>query len=339
MIEVAHLTKKYPGGVTAVHDVSFSVDRGEVVGFLGPNGAGKSTTMRILSGYISPSGGDVRIDGLDVTRKGVEVRRKLGYLPESCPLYSDMRAGEYLRYRADLKGVPHRHRRARVDRVMEQCGLGEVRRRLIGNLSKGYRQRVGIADALLHSPPLLILDEPTIGLDPNQIVQIRNLIRDLSREHTLLISSHILSEIEATCDRVIVICQGRIVESAPLERLGDRWFNGSELTVEARADADGLDAALRDMKGLKTLRTAVDGDWCRAELRFIDLRDRREEVYRRVRERDWDLRELHLKSHSLEEAFVNMTSGAGPVRTPPAAEPAEETSAGAPAAPPPEVKP
>jgi len=307
MIDVTHLTKKYAGGVTAVRDVSFHVDRGEVVGFLGPNGAGKSTTMRILSGYISPTGGEVRVNGLDVTRKGVEVRKHLGYLPESCPLYLDMRVGEYLRYRANLKGVPRRHRKTRVERVMTQCGLTEVRGRRVGNLSKGFRQRVGIADALVHNPDLLILDEPTIGLDPNQILQIRNLIRELAEDHTILISSHILSEIEATCDRVVVIHRGRIIESSPLDLLGERWFAGAEVTVEARVPAEELELRLRELPGLSTIRTGEDGSWTRAELLFTDFEDRREEVFRLVRKHGWDLRELSLKRHSLEEAFVNMT--------------------------------
>lgn len=309
MIEVQHLTKKYPGGVVAVEDVSFSVASGEVVGFLGPNGAGKSTTMRILAGYLSPTGGDVKVNGLDVVRNGLEVRRRLGYLPETCPLYTDMRVREYLRYRFDLKGPSRRHRRAGVERAMERCGLEDVQNRLIGQLSKGYRQRVGIADALVHNPDLLILDEPTIGLDPNQIVQIRKLIRELAVSHTILISSHILSEIEATCNRVIVMHKGQILESSPLNELSHRWFSGSQLRVEVKAEASEVEEALHALEDLKTVAVVSEGKWTCAELSFVSDADYREEVFLCVQDHGWVLRELVAKRHSLEEAFVNMTSG------------------------------
>ncbi|MDF3130672.1 ATP-binding cassette domain-containing protein [Kiritimatiellaeota bacterium B1221] len=309
MIDVQHLTKNYPGGVTAVDDVSFSIEPGEIVGFLGPNGAGKSTTMRILAGYLSPSGGQVKVKGMDVTRKNLEVRQCLGYLPETCPLYTEMRVGEYLRYRADLKGLSRRHRRTGVERAMEQCGLLDVQKRLVGQLSKGFRQRVGIADALVHNPDLLILDEPTIGLDPNQIVQVRKLIRDLSSAHTLLISSHILSEIEATCNRVVVMNQGKILESASLEELGHRWSPGAELTLEVKASAPEVDKTLRSLADLKRIQVKQDGAWAHAELLFANDEDHRERVFACIKEADWDLRELHARRHSLEETFVKMTGG------------------------------
>ncbi|MGA0333391.1 MAG: ABC transporter ATP-binding protein [Kiritimatiellia bacterium] len=309
MIDVQHLTKKYPGGVTAVQDVSFSVAPGEIVGFLGPNGAGKSTTMRILAGYLSPSGGEVRVKGMDVTRKSMEVRQCLGYLPETCPLYPEMRVGEYLRYRADLKGLSRRHRRSGVDRAVEQCGLQGVEKRLIGQLSKGFRQRVGIADALVHNPDLLILDEPTIGLDPNQIVQVRKLIGDLSASHTLLISSHILSEIEATCNRVVVMKQGQILESATLEELERRWSPGSGLVLEVRADAAEVDRVLRTLPDLKKLDVLQKDEWACAELLFPHGAELREAVFQCVLEQNWTLRELHARRHSLEETFVQMTGG------------------------------
>ena len=309
MIEVKHLTKNYPGGVTAVDDVSFSIEPGEIVGFLGPNGAGKSTTMRILAGYLSPSGGQVKVKGMDVTRKNLEVRQCLGYLPETCPLYTEMRVGEYLRYRADLKGLSRRHRRAGVERAMEQCGLLDVQKRLIGQLSKGFRQRVGIADALVHNPDLLILDEPTIGLDPNQIVQIRKLIQELSESHTLLISSHILSEIEATCNRVVVMNQGKILASATLEELARRWSPGTELTLEVKAAAPEVDKTLRTLADLKKINVGQEGEWACAELLFANDDDHREQVFACIKEAAWDLRELHARHHSLEEAFVSMTGG------------------------------
>jgi len=310
MIDVQHLTKKYPGGVTAVQDVSFSVAPGEVVGFLGPNGAGKSTTMRILAGYLSPTGGEVKVNGMDVTRNSLEVRERIGYLPETCPLYPDMRVREYLRYRADLKGLSRRHRSAGIERAMEQCGLVDVQKRLIGQLSKGYRQRVGIADSLVHNPDLLILDEPTIGLDPNQIMQVRKLIQDLSSSHTLLISSHILSEIEASCSRVIVMNRGQILESATIEELSKKWSPGSAIVVEVKADHADVDAALRVLPDLKRIKVVQEGEWARAELGFKSDDDQRENVFSCIQEQEWSLRELHAKHHSLEEAFVSMTTEA-----------------------------
>jgi ABC-2 type transport system ATP-binding protein len=312
MIEVEHLTKNYPGGVTAVRDVSFSVNAGEVVGFLGPNGAGKSTTMRILSGFISPSGGMVRVGGLDVTRDSLNVRRRLGYLPESCPLYLEMRVREFLRYRGELKGVPHRHLKNRVAKVMEQCGLVEVQKRPIGHLSKGFRQRVGIADALVHNPDLLILDEPTIGLDPNQILQIRNLIGELSREHTLLVSTHILHEVEATCDRVIVLQQGQVVDTGALKELEERWCPAARIHMEVRASHDELDLFCRQLPDLREFTLRTEADWAVLDLDFGPESDPREDLFRRVRQKGWDLRELHRPRRTLEEAFVNMTRGVRP---------------------------
>lgn len=312
MIEVEHLTKKYPGGVTAVSDVSFAVGRGDVVGFLGPNGAGKSTTMRILSGFISPSGGTVRVAGMDVTRESLKVRRHLGYLPESCPLYPEMRVREFLTYRGNLKGVSHRHLKNRVFKVMEQCGLTDVQKRPVGHLSKGFRQRVGIADALVHNPDLLILDEPTIGLDPNQILLVRKLIGELSREHTLLLSTHILREVEATCDRVIVLQKGRIVDAAPLRELEARWCPATRIQLEVRATPEDIRSFCLQVPSLKDFELTLDGDWACLELDFGGDADPREDLAARVRQRGWDLRELHRKRRTLEEAFVNMTHGETP---------------------------
>ena len=212
MILVDHLTKYY-GEYPAVRDVSFEVPKGRVVGFLGPNGAGKSTTMRILAGFLTASGGRAWIAGKDVFSDPIEARRRIGYMPENCPLYPELRVDEFLRYRAGLKGLGWGTKRKRVDYVVERCWLKDVRRQLIGTLSKGYRQRVGLADALLADPPVLILDEPTAGLDPTQIRETRKLIRELGREHTMLLSTHILSEVEMTCDSVIIIHQGKVAEN------------------------------------------------------------------------------------------------------------------------------
>ncbi|HUD83408.1 MAG TPA: ABC transporter ATP-binding protein, partial [Candidatus Saccharimonadales bacterium] len=218
MIEVSNLTKRYAGN-TAVADVSFTVNRGEIVGLLGPNGAGKSTTMRILSCFIPATSGTARVAGLDVFTQADEVRRRIGYMPENNPLHYDMRVREYLKFRARLKGLGQSRSRQRVDAVLAQCGLGEVSRRIIGQLSKGYRQRVGLADALVHEPELIILDEPTIGLDPSQIRVVRQLIKDLGRRHTVLISSHILPEVEMTCSRVMIMREGRILAADTPENL------------------------------------------------------------------------------------------------------------------------
>ena len=215
MIHVEHLTKFY-GDYAAVRDVSFDVDRGQVVGFLGPNGAGKSTTMRMLTGYITPTAGKASIDGKDVIWDPIAARRRVGYLPESCPLYTEMRVEEYLHFRGGLKGMTRKDTLSRTGFVMDRCWLRDVRRQLIGTLSKGYRQRVGLADALLANPAVLILDEPTVGLDPTQIRETRRLIKELGADHTVLLSTHILPEVEMTCDSVIIIYQGQVAAQGTL---------------------------------------------------------------------------------------------------------------------------
>ncbi|MFH0880059.1 MAG: ATP-binding cassette domain-containing protein [Lentisphaerota bacterium] len=237
MIKVSHLTKKY-AGCLAVDNISFQVSRGETVGFLGPNGAGKSTTMRILSCFQPASGGSVTVAGFDVLTQSLEVRRKIGYLPENVPLYPEMRVDEYLRYRARLKGLPGRKIRLRCDAVKSLCGLEEVGRRIIGHLSKGFRQRVGLADCLIHEPELLILDEPTIGLDPNQIRQVRTLIHDLAQDHTILLSTHILSEVEMTCQRVLIINEGRIAASDSPENLRSLLQGTVQVVAEMRGPGE-----------------------------------------------------------------------------------------------------
>ncbi|MFN0127488.1 MAG: ABC transporter ATP-binding protein, partial [Verrucomicrobiales bacterium] len=237
MIEVEHLTKRYPGR-TAVDDISFSVGRGEVVGFLGPNGAGKSTTMRILTSYLPATSGRVSVAGYDVFAESLKARREIGYMPENVPLYDDFRVKEYLTFRARLKGLRGRDCRRRVGEVMDLCGLADVRKKMIATLSKGYRQRVGLADALVHRPQLLILDEPTNGLDPNQIRQVRELIRQLGDKHTILLSTHILTEVEATCRRVIIIDSGKIKASDTPEALQQRLRTAGAIEFEARAEPD-----------------------------------------------------------------------------------------------------
>src|ERR1043166_2025228 len=239
MIEVANLTKRFAGR-TAVADISFTVGRGEIVGLLGPNGAGKSTTMRILSCYMPATSGTVRVAGLDVFHDSIEVRRRIGFMPENNPLHPEMRVREYLKFRARLKGLSWKRSRGRVDVVMEQCGLTDVARKIIGHLSKGYRQRVGLADALVHEPELIILDEPTIGLDPHQIRAVRQLIKSLATTHTVLISTHILPEAEMTCNRMLILYEGKILAADTPENLQRLVSSNSQVLAEIAAPAAEL---------------------------------------------------------------------------------------------------
>jgi ABC-2 type transport system ATP-binding protein len=243
VIQVSNLTKYY-GDYAAVRDVSFEVPRGQIVGFLGPNGAGKSTTMRILAGYLTATSGKAKIAGFDVFWKPVEVRRRIGYMPENCPLYGEMRVSEYLHFRAGIKGLHGGAARKRVRFVIDRCWLSEVRHQLVGTLSKGFRQRVGLADALLADPPVLILDEPTAGLDPTQIRETRHLIRELGEQHTILLSTHILPEVEMTCDRVIVIARGKVVESGMLSELRSRQRSLEDVFVSIVEGEEPAEAAI-----------------------------------------------------------------------------------------------
>lgn len=253
MIVVENLFKYY-GEYPAVRGVSFEVPKGRVVGFLGPNGAGKSTTMRILAGYLTATSGKASIDGRDVFWDPIEARRRIGYMPESCPLYTDMKVTEYLKFRAGLKGLGWGARRKRIEYVLERCWLKDVRKQIIGTLSKGYRQRVGLADSLLADPPVLILDEPTAGLDPTQIRETRKLIRELGQQHTMLLSTHILPEVEAACDSVIIIYQGQVVADGSLAAVRERYGNQNLEDIFVRLTGqEGLysaSAAGNDQQGL-----------------------------------------------------------------------------------------
>lgn len=307
MIEVANLTKRYAGH-TAVANLSFTVGRGEIVGLLGPNGAGKSTTLRILSCFLPATSGTVRVAGLDVFTDSVEVRRRIGYMPENNPLHSDMRVREYLKFRASLKGLPARHARERVDVVMEQCGLTDVARKIIGHLSKGYKQRVGLADALVHEPELLILDEPTIGLDPHQIRSVRKLIKGLASSHTVLISTHILPEAEMTCNRMLIMYEGRILAADTPENLQRFMTSNSQVVAEIAAPSAELQACWAQMPEIEHFDVAPsEGDYFRCALtprNGVDLRPR---IFAVVREHGWSLRELTRNRHSLEDIYVQVT--------------------------------
>ncbi len=307
IIDVENLTKRYAGH-TAVDGLSFQVGAGEIVGLLGPNGAGKSTTMRILACYLPATSGTVRVAGLDVFAQADAVRRRIGYMPENNPLHLEMRVCEYLRFRARLKGLNRTRTRGRVDIVMEQCGLADVQRKLIGHLSKGYRQRVGLADALVHEPELIILDEPTIGLDPNQIRSVRQLIKELGRDHTVLISSHILSEIELTCTRVIILREGRMIVADTTENLREILSGGGQVIAEIAAPADALRRWFEGVAEVDHCELApLDGDYVRCALRPQAGVDLRPLVFDGVRTRGWRLRELTRQHYSLEDVFVHVT--------------------------------
>ncbi|HRU04524.1 MAG TPA: ATP-binding cassette domain-containing protein [Candidatus Brocadiia bacterium] len=308
VIQAENLTKRY-GPTLAVDRVSFSVEQGEVVGFLGPNGAGKSTTMRMLTCFIPPTSGTARIMGLDVFSDSIEARRRIGYMPEAAPLYPDMRVIEYLRFRAAIKGVPPRDRRGRVAEVMDQCGVAGVQRKLIGALSKGYRQRVGLADALVADPPLLILDEPTIGLDPNQIRLVRQMIRGLAPKRTVLISTHILPEVEAVCSRVLIINRGRIACSQSVDELTRPAQERMTLRLEVRGPADAVAAALASAPGVaEALLESFAGGVAAFTIKAQPGQDPREEISRRMLSRTWPVRELRACRLSLEDIFARITA-------------------------------
>ena len=306
MIHVSHLTKYY-GDYAAVQDVSFDVPAGQVVGFLGPNGAGKSTTMRILAGFLTATSGKATIAGFDVFWNSVEVRRKIGYMPESCPLYKEMRITEYLHFRAGIKGIYGSERRKRIDYVLERCWLADVQRQIIGTLSKGYRQRVGLADALLANPPVLILDEPTAGLDPTQIRSTRGLIRELGEQHTILLSTHILSEVEATCDNVILIHRGRVAVSSTLAALKARAGAraGLVLVVQGAGDPN----AFRDVEGVLDLRIHENALAETVELHIAtdDINRLPPLLSQYAMDHEWRLLELRVERPTLEDLFVQIT--------------------------------
>jgi ABC-2 type transport system ATP-binding protein len=301
------LTKSYAGH-KAVQGVSFQVEKGEIVGLLGPNGAGKSTTMRILSCFIPASSGTVTVAGLDVFTQADEVRRRIGYMPENNPLHPDLRVREYLKFRARLKGLGRGRARERVDAVITQCGLEDVSKRIIGHLSKGYKQRVGLADALVHEPDLIILDEPTIGLDPSQIRSVRQLIKDLGRRHTVVISSHILPEVEMTCNRVLIMREGRILADDTPENLQKAHGQNGHLIAEIAAPLEELRTCWEQMPELAhyTL-SAGEGVYHRCALTPSGSADLRPMIFALVVERGWKMRELSRVRHSLEEVYIRLT--------------------------------
>jgi ABC-2 type transport system ATP-binding protein len=309
MIEVQNLTKHY-GPVTAIRDVSFSVTPGEIVGFLGPNGAGKSTTMRILSCFMPASGGTARVAGYDVFRDSMEVRKRIGYLPESVPLYNEMRVAPYLDFVAEVKGVGRAERRRRVADAMDRCLIADVQNRLIGTLSKGYRQRVGLAQAIVSDPHVLILDEPTIGLDPRQIAEIRALIKSLAGDHTVILSTHILPEVSMVCNSVVIINKGTIVAQGPIDMLVEQFFPSSRVEVELAKRDPAVREAMRTIPGVVAVtELSSDGGGARYVVESARARDVRAEIFQLAADKHWSLRELRRVGMTLEEVFMRVVAG------------------------------
>jgi len=306
MIRVEHLSKHF-GPTRAVDDISFAVGKGEVVGFLGPNGAGKTTTIRVLTCYHPATAGVATVAGHDVFDHPVEVRRQIGYLPENVPIYPDLRVEEYLDYRAALKGVPRRERKAAVGHAMDRCGVVEVRRKLVGHVSRGYRQRVGLADALVARPPILILDEPTAGLDPNQRMKVRDMVKELSDEHTILFSSHILSEVEDVSSRIMIIHHGQIRADGPPRELVEQ--SGGRLVVCARLPGKDLAACVQGMPGVEELQVGAetDGGFTTVTAFVAPHADPRDDVYSALHNQGAAIRELRLDLATLEQFFLDRT--------------------------------
>jgi ABC-2 type transport system ATP-binding protein len=302
MIQVSGLTKDY-GARRAVDRVTFKAEQGEVLGFLGPNGAGKTTTMRILAGYMPPTDGEAIVAGYDVVAESLEVRRRVGYLPETVPLYADMAVFDYLKFMADLRHLPNAD--DRVDDALEMVGMEDRATGYIGSLSKGMRQRVGLAQALLHKPEVLILDEPTIGLDPGQVVEVRELIRTIGKERTVMLSTHILSEAQNVCDRVLIINKGRIVAEDTPENLQARLVGSERVILRVRGDSDGLPKIITKVKGVQDAEPKPDGS---VEFEFAPGQDVRPEVAKAVIKEGFDLLEMRLVGMSLEEIFLELTN-------------------------------
>ncbi|HLH32529.1 MAG TPA: ABC transporter ATP-binding protein [Terriglobia bacterium] len=308
MITVENLTKRYPAK-TAIEGMSFQVEKGEILGFLGPNGAGKTTTMRIITGFIPASDGTVRVDGFDVFENPLDVRRRIGYLPENPPLYLEMTVAGYLRFVAKIKGVPKDRLDSEVERVMERVNITDVRDRITAKLSKGYKQRVGLAQALLNDPPVLILDEPTIGLDPKQIHEVRELIKDLAGNHTVVLSTHILPEVEQTCHRVIIIDHGKIVAVDTPQNLRSQLQGADRITVEVDGPVSEILSKLKATPGVVDARKLEDsGGHHRLQIEGELRKDIRSDLARTIVQNGWGLYELQSATMSLEDIFLKLTT-------------------------------
>ena len=308
MIKVKNLTKRYVN-INAVDNISFHVKENEIVGLLGPNGAGKTTTMRILTCFMPATAGSATVAGYDVFTDSLNVRRQIGYLPENVPLYLDMRAYEYLMFRAKLKNIPRRERRKKIEYCLEMTGITDVQNQIIGTLSKGYKQRVGLADTLVHDPKILILDEPTIGLDPNQIRQIRGVIKGLGQKHTVLLSTHILPEVEMICDRVMIINKGKIVAMDTPTNLMKQLKTGSNLVLEIRGDGEKIKNSLSKVDSVKTVTYRKKDDANEFYVNGTGDKDIREDVFNCIVKDNYLLREMKRQTITLEEIFHQITTG------------------------------
>ena len=304
MIEVRDLTKTY-GQRTAINKLNFSVTKGEVVGFLGPNGAGKTTTMKIITGFMAPSSGSVRVAGFDVFENPIEVKRRIGYLPETPPVYTDMRVREYLRFVAQLKGVDDSKLESLVSAAIDKTDLGSVADRLIGNLSKGYRQRVGISQALVSDPEILIMDEPTVGLDPRQVAEIRNLIKSLAGQHTILLSTHILPEVQASCERIIIINQGNIVAEDTLAGIAQKMSGTGRVIVKVQTSSDQLLNAIRKVSGVRKVEVGANSS---LEIETDGKDGVSQQIASQVVSSGAGLIEIRAESMNLEDVFLKLTS-------------------------------
>lgn len=309
MIEVKNLTKYY-GSHKAVDNISFNVEEGEIVGFLGPNGAGKSTTLRILTCFMPATSGSASVAGYDVFSQSLEVRRRIGYLPEGNPLYQEMRVREFLNFRGKLRGMDRDSRETAIKRVTDRVWLGEFVDRPISQLSKGMKQRVGLADALLHDPKVLVLDEPTIGLDPTQIRETRKLVSDLAKRHTIILSSHILPEVEATCQRTIIISGGRIRASGSMAEIRERIKGTSRVIAEIRGPKEDVARAVRQVNGVKEVNLSPNEGWNHLRIETSEGRDVREEIASVAARHNWGLRDLRLETGGLEDFFIQITAEA-----------------------------
>ena len=310
MIEINHLVKKY-GSHVAVDDLSLTVEPGKIYGFLGPNGAGKSTTMNIITGYLAATSGEVKINGFDVLKQPEEAKKCVGYLPELPPLYMDMTVKEYLAFAAELKKIPKAERKNQISRVSATTKLDAVQNRLIKNLSKGYRQRVGLAQALLGSPEILILDEPTVGLDPKQILEIRDLIKELGKEHTVILSSHILSEVRAVCDYVLIISHGKLVASDTPDNLERLAAGSNSLLMKVKGEKDTIRKDLETIEGVTGVEMSYDSDeklW-KTKLSIQENVDIREKVFYAMAKANCPIYEMQVKRVSLEDVFLELTEG------------------------------
>ena len=309
MIQLQNLTKDF-GTLRAVDHINFDINDGEILGFLGPNGAGKTTTLRMITSFLNPTEGNITVEDYNILENSQKIRKMIGYLPEHNPLYTEMTVYDYLKFVADIREI--KNFKKRLKEVIEQCGLHGIIEKPINTLSKGYKQRVGIAQAILHNPKILILDEPTSGLDPNQIAEIRKLIKELGKEKTLLISTHILQEVQAVCERIVIINKGKIVADGSTEELKSSFQNITKINLELNAKENEIKEMTENLKNIKLVSaSSKDNNFIQAELEFDSTVDRRPDIYNYIKDKNWTLLEMHRVNVSLEAVFRNLTVEGG----------------------------